>query len=64
MKKFNKNIFLDKDIIKLLCEIKDELIYYKNFKKNLRLCVFLVLYNKIFKLDHNETDYLSYAYTT
>ena len=57
------NDTLKKNIAKLLYRIINDLLYFDNNEKRLRLYILTTLKTHVFKLTHNEIKYSSYART-
>lgn len=55
-----RNKALSDNAVKLFYELIDNLLYYKGEHGNLRLYISLLLKYKVFKLAHDEIDYLKY----
>ena len=51
------------NVVKLLYEIRDNLIFYKDLKKESHLCILKSLYDRMFKIVYDDIDYLEYAQT-
>ncbi len=58
-----RNNALKLDIIRLLYEIRDDLIFYKDLKKESYLYILKSLYDRMFKITYNDIDYSGYAQT-
>jgi len=57
-----RNNTLRFDAAKLLYEIRDNLIFYKDLKKESHLYILKSLYNRMFKIVYDDIDYLEYAW--
>jgi len=51
---------LKSDITRLLYEVRDSLIFYKDLKKESYLCILKSLNDEMFKLAYDHIDYLEY----
>lgn len=60
MKFIRRNKDFKKNIVKILYKIIENLLYFDNDEKNLRLYIFIIMKTKIFKLIHNEMKYFDY----
>ena len=49
--------------VKLSYKLIDDLLYFDDNEKKLRLCIPFAIKTKFFKLAHDEMRYLDYAYT-
>ena len=58
-----KNHDLEENIAKLLYRLVDNLFYFDDNERGLRLYVSIVLKEEIFKLVHNEMGYSNYTRT-
>ena len=58
-----RNKTLDKNVIKLLYEIINNLLYCKEEHDNLRLYISFTLKYDIFKLTHDKINYFEYTRT-
>jgi len=58
-----RNNALRPDIMKLLYEIRDDLIFYKDLEKELCLYILKSLYDRMFKIAYDNIDYSGYAQT-
>ncbi len=47
--------------MRLLYEIRDDLIFYKDLEKEFYLCILKSFYNRMFKIAYDDIDYLEYA---
>ena len=57
------NIKLKENIIKLLYKLINNLLYFDNIKREMRLYISIkTLKQKVFKLTHNKIRYLDYIY--
>ena len=56
-----RNNTLRFDAVKLLYEIRDNLIFYKDLEKEPHLCILKSLYDRMFKIVYDDIDYLKYA---
>ncbi len=56
-----RNNALRPDIMKLLYEIRDDLIFYKDLKKEPCLYILKSLYDRMFKIAYDNIDYSGYA---
>ncbi len=56
-----RNNALRSDTARLLYEIRDDLIFYKDLEKELCLCILKSLYDRTFKIAYDDIDYLEYA---
>lgn len=61
MLKANEN--LKNNITKLSYKLINELFYFDDNEKKFRLCIFIVMKIKIFKLTHDEMKYFDYTRT-
>ncbi len=57
-----RNNVLRPDITRLLYEIRDDLIFYKDLEKELCLCILKSLYDRMFKIVYDNIDYSEYAW--
>ena len=55
------NVKLKKNIIILLYEIINNLLYYNNIERRFYLCILINLKKEIFKFAHNEQKYFKYS---
>jgi len=58
-----RNNTLRSDVTRLLYEIRDNLIFYKDLKKELCLCILKSLYDRMFKIVYDDIDHSEYAQT-
>ncbi len=56
-----RNNALRLDAVRLSYEIRDDLIFYKDLEKELCLCILKSLYDRMFKIVHDDIDYSEYA---
>ncbi len=56
-----RNNVLRPDTARLLYEIRDDLIFYKDLKKEPYLYILKSLYNRMFKIVYDDIDYSEYA---
>jgi len=56
-----KNNALRSDTTRLLYEIRNSLIFYKDLEKELYLCILKSLYDRMFKIVYDDISYLKYA---
>ena len=56
-----RNNALRSDITRLLYEIKDDLIFYKDLEKELYLCILKSLYDRMFKIVYDDIGHSEYA---
>ncbi len=57
-----RNNALRPDITRLSYEIRDDLIFYKDLEKEPCLCISKSLYDKMFKIAHDDIDHSGYAW--
>ncbi len=57
-----RNNALRPDAARLLYEIRDDLIFYKDFKKELHLCILKSLYDRMFKIAYDNIDHSEYVW--
>ncbi len=58
-----RNNTLRLDIARLSYKIRDDLIFYKDLEKEPYLCILKSLYDRMFKIVHDDIDYSEYAQT-
>ena len=63
LKIVRNNKALKKNIAKLSYYIINNLLYFNNDKRDLRLYISSSIKEEVFKLAYNKTSYLDYAYT-
>ncbi len=56
-----RNNALRSDVTRLLYEIRDDLIFYKDLEKKSYLYILKSLYDRMFKIVYDDIDYLEYA---
>jgi len=56
-----RNNALRSDTTRLLYEIKDSLIFYKDLEKESYLYILKNLYDRMFKIAYDDIDYLEYV---
>jgi len=56
-----RNNALKLDAARLLYEIRDDLIFYKDLEKESYLCILKSLYDRMFKIAHDDISYSGYA---
>ena len=56
-----RNNTLRSDAARLSYEIRDDLIFYKDFKKEPHLYILKSLYDRMFKIAYDNIDYSEYA---
>ncbi len=56
-----RNNALRPDTARLLYEIRDDLIFYKDLEKESCLCISKSLYDRMFKITYDDIDYSGYA---
>ncbi len=56
-----RNNALRSDIARLLYEIRDDFIFYKDLEKELCLYILKSLYDRMFKIAYDDIDYSEYA---
>ncbi len=58
-----RNNTLELDVARLLYEIRDDFIFYKDLEKEPHLCILKSLYDRMFKIAYDDIDYSEYAQT-
>jgi len=58
-----RNNALRLDAVRLLYEIRDSLIFYKDLEKELHLYILKSLYDRMFKIVYDNINYSEYAQT-
>jgi len=58
-----RNNVLRSDVTRLLYEIKDDLIFYKDLEKESYLYILKSLYDRMFKIVYDNIDHSEYAWT-
>ena len=58
-----QNVTLKKNAAIMVYKIIDDLFYFDNNKRDLRLCMLIVIKTEIFKLTYDEMRHFDYAYT-
>ncbi len=58
-----RNNALRLDAARLLYEIRDDLIFYKDLEKESYLYILKSLYDRMFKIVYDDIDYLEYVWT-
>jgi len=56
-----RNNALRSNVTRLLYEIRDDLIFYKDLEKEPHLCILKSLYDRMFKIVYDDIDYSEYA---
>ncbi len=56
-----RNNALRFNVTRLLYEIRDDLIFYKDLEKEPHLCILKSLYDRMFKIVYDDIDYSEYA---
>jgi len=56
-----RNNALRSDAVRLLYEIRDDLIFYKDLEKELCLCILKSLYDRMFKIVYDDIDHSEYV---
>ena len=63
LKVVRNNEALKKNVAKLSYRVINNLLYFNNNKRDLRLCISSLIKEEVFKLAYNKTGYLDYART-
>ena len=58
-----QNITLKKNVAIMSYKIIDDLFYFDDDKRGLRLCVSTIIKTKVFKLTYDEMRHFNYVYT-
>ncbi len=56
-----RNNALRSDTMRLLYEIRNDLIFYKDLEKEPYLCILKSLYDRMFKIVYDDIDYSEYV---
>ena len=57
------NIRIKENIAILSYRLIEDLLYFNNNERDLRLCISIAIKAEVFKLTHNKIGYLGYTYT-